>query len=298
MGQVQEQLHVEQGIPPPTNKVHRLPNRHDLLRRERESGYRRAKWYANPIHCHHHRPLSFVYLLATDYIDQQNYVAAHNPGPETATVHNNDYIGIASFNIFVGIYVATIFGSAFFFDLFWPERQESPAVKLAWRVCSVLACLMTLACALAYTVIVATHSAYVTGTDAATASRLLAEYHGSPLQYRKNGRAVTSVVFLWIGMVATFARYVSSVYRPIYMLIVSAPRFCGVPWTTSMPTVRSQHMPAPAMASAPMSRRRLTAPRMAFPMATARPSCHAFLSSLQKTNSTLRKARIPASTQA
>jgi hypothetical protein len=123
-------------------------------------------------------------------------------------VHNNDYIGIASFNIFVGIFVATIFGAAFFFDLFWPERYESKAVKLAWRICSVIACILTLACALAYTYIVATKSAYVTGTDAATAQRELAMYGGSPLRYNKNGRAIASVVFLWPGMVFTFVRYV------------------------------------------------------------------------------------------
>jgi hypothetical protein len=141
----------------------------------------------------------------SDYVDQQKYMETHHPG---ATVHNDDYIGIASYNIFVGIYVATIFGSAFFFDLFWPERVESAAVKLAWRICSVLACLMTLACALAYTVILATHQAYVTGANAAEAQRLLAEYGGSPLEYRKNGRALASLVFEWVGWPATVARYV------------------------------------------------------------------------------------------
>lgn len=138
----------------------------------------------------------------SDYVDQQNFVAVKSPG---ATVHNNNFVGIASYNIFVGVYVATIFGSAFFFDLFWPERSESPAVKLAWRICSVLACMFTLSAALAYTYIVAAKSAYVTGTDAGTATRLLIEYGGSPLRYRENGRAVASIVFLWIGMVATFA---------------------------------------------------------------------------------------------
>lgn len=138
----------------------------------------------------------------SDYVDQQDFVAKHSPG---ATVHNNDFIGIASYNIFVGIYVATIFGSAFFFDLFWPERHETPAVKLAWRICSVLACLFTLSAALAYTVILATKRAYVTGTDANTTERLLREYGGSPLWYRDNGRAIASVVFLWPGMVSTFA---------------------------------------------------------------------------------------------
>ena len=83
-------------------------------------------------------------------------------------------------------------------------------MKLAWRICSVFACALTLSCALAYTVIVATKSAYVSGTDSANAGRLLREYGGSPMRYRDNGRAIASVVFLWPGMLATFARYVSS----------------------------------------------------------------------------------------
>ena len=121
-------------------------------------------------------------------------------------MHNNNFVGIASYNIFVGIFVATIFGAAFFFDLFWPERFESRSVKIAWKICSVFACMLTLSCALAYTYIVATQSAYVSGTNAANARRLLALYGGSPMKYSKNGRAIASVVFLWPGMVFTFVR--------------------------------------------------------------------------------------------
>jgi hypothetical protein len=157
--------------------------------------------------CLHLHPMSYTSANANsgkDYVDQQEYIEKYHPG---ATVHNNDYVGIASYNIFVGVYVATIFGSAFFFDLFWPERVESPAVKLAWRICSVLACVFTLACALAYTVILAMHSAYVTGANAEQAQRYLAEYGGSPMKYRENGRAVASLVFEWLGWPATIARY-------------------------------------------------------------------------------------------
>ncbi|KAH7402205.1 hypothetical protein DE146DRAFT_692452 [Phaeosphaeria sp. MPI-PUGE-AT-0046c] len=137
----------------------------------------------------------------SDYVDQQDFMEHQYP---KAYVHNNNYVGIASFNIFVGVYVATIFGSAFFFDLFWPERHESRGVKIAWKTCSVFACMLTLACALAYTYIVAAKNAYVTGVDAATAQSQLAAYGGSPMKYRHNGRAVASVVFLWPGMVFTF----------------------------------------------------------------------------------------------
>lgn len=41
-----------------------------------------------------------------------------------ANISNNDIIGSFAYNIFAGVFVATIFGAAFFFDLFWPERKE------------------------------------------------------------------------------------------------------------------------------------------------------------------------------
>lgn len=83
------------------------------------------------------------------YVHQQDYIE-HYDG--RARVHNDDFVGAASYNIFVGVYVATIFGSAFFFDLIWPERTESRAVKMAWKICSVLACVFALGSALAITV--------------------------------------------------------------------------------------------------------------------------------------------------
>ena len=67
-------------------------------------------------------------------------------------VHNNNVVGIFSYNIFVGIAVATIFGSGFFFDLFWPERKESKSVRTAWKISSVVVSFMALADALASTV--------------------------------------------------------------------------------------------------------------------------------------------------
>jgi hypothetical protein len=75
-------------------------------------------------------------------VDQQDGILTRSSG--RALVHNNDIIGIFAYKICVGIAVATIFGSGVFFDLFWPERQESSCVKIAWKVCSVLASIMLL----------------------------------------------------------------------------------------------------------------------------------------------------------
>ncbi|KAI9725998.1 MAG: hypothetical protein M1834_009446 [Cirrosporium novae-zelandiae] len=144
----------------------------------------------------------------SDYVDQQSQLEnLRNADPPRfgATEYNDDFVGIASYNIFVGIYVATIFGAGFFFDLFWPERYESKSVKIAWRVCAILASIMCLASALALTVIVATRHAYVTGIDAAYAMTILKKYSAAPFQYRHNGRAVASVVFIWLGLVGTIA---------------------------------------------------------------------------------------------
>jgi len=46
---VQKQLHVEQRIPPAAHKIHRLPARHDTVRRERESRDGCAIGYVSPL---------------------------------------------------------------------------------------------------------------------------------------------------------------------------------------------------------------------------------------------------------
>lgn len=149
----------------------------------------------------------------SDYIDQQKYLVRQN---KQAIEYNDDYVGIGSYNIWCGIFVAFIFGAAFFFDLFWPERHESRSVRLAWRTCAVLSCIFVLASAIAMTVILTTHTAYIKNVDQATADQLLSGFpkSGSPLDYRKNGRAIASLVFLWPGWIFTVIRYVSFAPSP------------------------------------------------------------------------------------
>ena len=123
----------------------------------------------------------------------------------SARVHNDSFIGIASYNIFVGIAVATIFGAGFFFDLFWPERYEPWNIRLAWRISAVVISIMCLADALALTAIVATYSSTVTA-DSADQLAIAKEKINPPLIYRHNGRAIASVALLWPGWVATVTR--------------------------------------------------------------------------------------------
>ncbi|OJJ64736.1 hypothetical protein ASPSYDRAFT_39487 [Aspergillus sydowii CBS 593.65] len=85
----------------------------------------------------------------SDYLDQQSEVQGQHPGVK---IHNNGFIGAASYNIFVGIAVAFIFGAAFFFDLFWPERHECKHVRVSWKISAVVVTVMMLSSALALTV--------------------------------------------------------------------------------------------------------------------------------------------------
>ncbi|OJI80481.1 hypothetical protein ASPTUDRAFT_193887 [Aspergillus tubingensis CBS 134.48] len=137
----------------------------------------------------------------SDYLDQQDEIQNQHPG---IYVYNNDFIGAASYNIFVGIAVAFIFGGAFFFDLFWPERHESHSVRLAWKICAVIVSVMMLSSALTMTIITATGSARIDGTDASTARKFWEESMKKPaLKYHTNPRAIASAVLAWPGWVFT-----------------------------------------------------------------------------------------------
>ncbi|KAI9797252.1 MAG: hypothetical protein M1833_005548 [Piccolia ochrophora] len=138
----------------------------------------------------------------SEYVDQQNAIENAN---SSAGVYNNDFVGIASFNIFVGVAIATIFGAAFFFDLFWPERHESKSVRLAWKISAVVVCFMALADALAFTVIVARNSASINGVDSEATADLLSQYPSPSLVYRHFAKAIAAVVLLWPGWIFTIA---------------------------------------------------------------------------------------------
>ncbi|TKA49549.1 hypothetical protein B0A54_00216 [Friedmanniomyces endolithicus] len=46
-------------------------------------------------------------------------------------VYNKAFVGAGSYNIFAGVFVAFVFGAAFFTDLMLPERHDSPSARRA-----------------------------------------------------------------------------------------------------------------------------------------------------------------------
>lgn len=80
--------------------------------------------------------------------------------------------------------------------------------------------MMALSCAIALTVIVATGRAYIDGVSKAQED-LYFRTNGKPNPvYSKDADCIVSVVFIWPGMIACFARYLSvyfwilSLFRP------------------------------------------------------------------------------------
>lgn len=145
--------------------------------------------------------------VLSDYLDQQNALQRQFPG---INVYNNDYIGIASFNIFVGVFAAIVFGAGFFFDLFFPDRYEPRWVQNMWMGGAIFSSIAGLGDALAYTVILCLHHEKLTNYD--TNDPVLIEaldkaHNKTPILYKRSGRAIASVVFLWIGWVCAVARY-------------------------------------------------------------------------------------------
>lgn len=144
--------------------------------------------------------------VLSDYVDQQNYLQKRFPGID---VWNDDYVGIASFNIFVGVLSATVFGAAFFFDLFFPDRYEPRWMQNIWMGGAIFCCVAGLGDALAYTVILSLHGEHIGNidqNDPALLAILAKDQSKTPRQYKDSGRAIASVVLLWLGWACAVTR--------------------------------------------------------------------------------------------
>ncbi|KAK0355837.1 hypothetical protein LTR91_012412 [Friedmanniomyces endolithicus] len=64
----------------------------------------------------------------SDYLDMARRIRTFDG---TARVYIEDCIGVASYNIFAGVFAALIFGAAFFFDLIWPQRHQRQSARSA-----------------------------------------------------------------------------------------------------------------------------------------------------------------------
>lgn len=134
------------------------------------------------------------------YSSQNSSIQGLNPA---ASVNNTSIIGIMSYNIAVGIPPAFVFFVLFVLDLVWPERLQTKTVRRRFEMGALLVCVMATADAIAMAVIVARDMVYINGVSSVETARLFAADGSTPpLVYSKNGKAIATVVFLWLSWAA------------------------------------------------------------------------------------------------
>jgi len=137
------------------------------------------------------------------YLQLQNQVSASQPG---ASMFNNDIVGAAGFTIFAGVYTACVFGTMFFFLLFWPALPESILWSRIKYGGAISAAIFDLGAALTSTIIIASHSAYLIPSPTGSFDQLQQQFNNPnpPFQYRQYGFCIAWLVLFWIGTVASF----------------------------------------------------------------------------------------------
>jgi len=136
------------------------------------------------------------------YLQIQNIVEEYQRG---ASYYNNDIVGVAGLTIFAGVYTATVFGTMFFFLLFWPALPESRLWSRIKYTGSIFATVAVFAAALASTIVVATHHAYLIPSATGSFEDLQTKFAQArpPYYYRHYDYAIGWLVLMWIGWIFT-----------------------------------------------------------------------------------------------
>jgi len=147
------------------------------------------------------------------YEDLEDHIQGYSQSlGGSALLHNNDIIAAECITIVFCVFVATIFGTDFFFLVFFPRRAYAGWYNVARRACAVILSIGVLAAALMSSVVVARHSAFISNSNPQEVEQLVGLYYRPPLHYASWPTNIAYVVLLWIGWVCT-------VISTIYMFI-------------------------------------------------------------------------------
>jgi len=117
-------------------------------------------------------------------------------------LHNNDIIAGEILTLVFCSFIGVIFGLEFIMLVLWPRRTTYPRWYNYTRMIGTV--VMTgglLAAALVSTVVVAKHSAFITGASEEQQDQLIDVFFRPPLKYNDFPANVAYVCFLWIGWV-------------------------------------------------------------------------------------------------
>jgi uncharacterized Tic20 family protein len=135
----------------------------------------------------------FKYKNLRTHISNFSMHAAH--------VHDRDIIASAILTMIFPTFLALLLNIEYFLLLFWPGKRF-PRRYIAFKkwgfVGVTVGMMLTI---LLSTVIVATHSASISGVDAATAQQLTDLYFRPPFKYRSWPQNIAWLVLMWITVV-------------------------------------------------------------------------------------------------
>lgn len=120
-------------------------------------------------------------------------------------VFNNDIYAAQCLTIIFCVLVATIFGTDFFFLLFFPRRRYPNWYHVAKKALAVGVTLGMLAASIMSTIVIATHTSFVEGPDPDDIATLVNRFRHPPMVYRRWDVNIAWLVLLWIAFVATVA---------------------------------------------------------------------------------------------
>jgi len=129
------------------------------------------------------------------YLDMQESLQRVYPN---SYMYNNDIVGAASLTIFAGVFAAIVYGTLFFFLLFWPNSRETPFWALVKKISAIFCTLVTTAAVIWSTIVVTSKSAWISGVPGELSPS--AQPH-LPLKYSHYAHDIAWIVLLWIGWV-------------------------------------------------------------------------------------------------
>lgn len=138
-------------------------------------------------------------------------------GQAPATLYKNDIYAAQVVTIVFCVLVATVYGTDFFFLLFFPARRYPGWFHAAKLVTAAIVTLGMAAAAIMSTVVIASRMAYitgpgisasttaVTGTDPNMLSSLARQFSHPPMDYSSWAVNIAWLVLLWIAFISTVA---------------------------------------------------------------------------------------------
>ncbi|KAF5390148.1 hypothetical protein D9757_003769 [Collybiopsis confluens] len=170
------------------------------LRRERLIAYQIAMNVCLAAECTATYSLSKYNDLQTHV---ENYARTTAIPPFPASLHNNDLIASEVVTIVFCVFVATLFGADLFFLVLWPRRTFPKWYNHTRLALAVGITTGVFAAALMSTIVVAKHSAYITGAPPEMVQQYTDFFFRPPLKYNTWGANIAYVCLLWIGLIFT-----------------------------------------------------------------------------------------------